>query len=224
MLLAEQIGTLASIARGPFVMQCAVGGGEEQFRVFDTSLRERATRFEATLDIVRALCRGETVTVTDGPWKIDRARIAPVPPEPLEVWIGAAAPRAVDRAARLGDAFLIGPEATPPEVAALVAELPRGVRAPRSRRRRASPCAATSTSRATDAEAASVADPIVERRLPRASTRRRSSSADRSGSPTRSPSLGDAGCTDVIVRHLADDQAAVLRSFEQLASVRTRLR
>ncbi|HEY5170108.1 MAG TPA: LLM class flavin-dependent oxidoreductase, partial [Acidimicrobiia bacterium] len=96
-LLAEQIGTLAAIARGPFVLQCAVGAGDEQFRVFDTSLRERAPRFEAALEIVRALCRGEAVTALDGPWKIERAHIAPVPPEPLEVWIGAASPRAIDR-------------------------------------------------------------------------------------------------------------------------------
>src|SRR4051812_34078855 len=64
-LLAEQIGTLASIAAGPFIMQCAVGGGDDQFRVFDTTLRDRALRFEATLDIARALWNGEEVTVTD---------------------------------------------------------------------------------------------------------------------------------------------------------------
>ncbi len=75
---------------------------------------------------------GETVTVTDGPWKIDRARIAPVPPEPLEVWIGGAAPPPIDRAARLGDAFLIGPEATPTQVARARADLSRRVRTPRS--------------------------------------------------------------------------------------------
>ena len=120
-LLAEQIGTLASIAQGPFIMQCAVGGGDEQFVAMSATLRERATRFEAALDIVRRLCAGEEVT-SDTPWSITKAKIAPVPPVPLEVWIGAAAPRAVDRAARLGDAFLIGPEATPPEVARLVEE------------------------------------------------------------------------------------------------------
>jgi len=119
-LVAEQIGTLASIARGPFVMQCAIGGGDDQFRVFGTTLRARAKRFEAALEIIRALCRGESVTVTDGPWTIDRAQIAPVPPEPLEVWIGAASPPAIDRAARMGDAFLIGPEATPAEVTAFL--------------------------------------------------------------------------------------------------------
>src|SRR5438067_1110159 len=51
---------------------------------------------------------------------IERARVAPMPPEPLEVWIGAAAPVAIDLAARLGDAFLIGPDATPAEVVQLV--------------------------------------------------------------------------------------------------------
>src|SRR6187549_1932430 len=61
-LLAEQIGTLASIAQGQFIMQCAVGGGDEQFVAMSTTLRDRATRFETALDIVRRLCSGEEVT------------------------------------------------------------------------------------------------------------------------------------------------------------------
>ncbi len=221
-LLAEQIGTLASVARGPFVVQCAVGGGEEQFRVFDTTLRERARRFEAALDILRALCRGESVTVKDGPWKIDRAQIAPVPPDPLEVWIGAVAPAAVDRAARLGDAFLIGPEATPPEVTTLV-QLYRDACARHGREPTRIAVRRDVHVAATDAEAAAVAGPIVERGY-----RGFDPSAVVFGGPDRVAdafaALGAQGCTDVIVRHLADDQAAVLRSFEQLARVHDRLR
>src|SRR4051794_26560085 len=118
-LLAEQIGTLASLADGPFVMQCALGGGADQFDALGVSIRQRPSRFEATLDIVRRLCAGEEVN-TESPFSISRARIAPIPPEPLEVWIGAAADVAIDRAARLGDAFLIGPEATPREVQTLI--------------------------------------------------------------------------------------------------------
>src|SRR3990172_4665160 len=30
-LAAEQLGTLASIAKGRFILQCAIGGGEHQF-------------------------------------------------------------------------------------------------------------------------------------------------------------------------------------------------
>jgi len=212
-LLAEQIGTLAAIARGPFIMQCGVGGGDEQFRVFDTSLRERATRFEAALDIVRALCRGESVTTVDGPWKIEQAQI---------VWIGAAAPRAVDRAARLGDAFLIGPEATPPEIDALVGTY-RDACARHGREPDRIAVRRDVHLAATDEEAATVAEPIVARGY-----RGFDRSALVVGGPGRAADalagLQASGCTDVIVRHLADEQDPVLRSFEQLATVRAALR
>ena len=220
-LLAEQIGTLAAIARGPFILQCAVGGGEEQFRVFDTALGERPTRFEAALEIVRALCRGESVSLVDGPWKIDRAHISPIPPEPLEVWIGGAAPRAVDRAARLGDAFLIGPEATPPEIDALVRTY-RDACARHGREPNRIAVRRDVHLAATDEQAATVADPIVARGY-----RGFDPSALVVGGPGRAgdafASLRASGCTDVIVRHLADDQDSVLRSFEQLAAVRAQL-
>jgi alkanesulfonate monooxygenase SsuD/methylene tetrahydromethanopterin reductase-like flavin-dependent oxidoreductase (luciferase family) len=219
-LLAEQIGTLAAIAGGPFILQCAVGGGEEQFRVFDTSLRDRAVRMEASLEIVQALCQGETVTVEVGPWKIDRARIAPLPPEPLQVWIGGSSARAIDRAARLGDAFLIGPEATPSEVETLVQTYrdacARHGREPRVAVRRDVHAART------DEAAEAVAGPIVARGY-----RGFDPSAVVVGGPERVAeafaALGSAGCTDVIVRHLAEDQDAVLGSFEQLGAVRTAL-
>ena len=58
-LLAEQIGTLASIARGPFIMQCAVGGGAEQFaRVRRRRAKRGASRFEAALDVDPPAVRG----------------------------------------------------------------------------------------------------------------------------------------------------------------------
>ena len=110
-LLAEQIGTLAAIASGRFIVQCALGGGAAQFDALGASLKTRPSRFEQTLDSVRRLSAGE---------EVDGVRIAPVPPEPLEIWIGGAAPPALDRAARLGDGFLAGPESTPDDARALI--------------------------------------------------------------------------------------------------------
>ena len=103
-LLAEQIGTLASIAAGRFVMQTAIGGGAEQFGALGVPLRGRAARFESGLDTVRRLLAGE---------EVDGARIAPVTPEPLEVWIGGTAEPAIDRAARLGDGWLANADGVP---------------------------------------------------------------------------------------------------------------
>src|SRR5262245_51049496 len=92
-LLAEQVGTLASIAQGPFILQCAVGAGAEQFDAFGLSLRDRRTRFEAALDVFRRLCAGEEVSM-ETPWKIERARIAAGPPEPGNVGVATWGPGA----------------------------------------------------------------------------------------------------------------------------------
>jgi alkanesulfonate monooxygenase SsuD/methylene tetrahydromethanopterin reductase-like flavin-dependent oxidoreductase (luciferase family) len=217
-LLAEQIGTLASIAAGPFVMQCALGGGADQFDAMGASMRTRPSRFEAALDIIRRLCAGEEVS-TETPYAIPRARIAPIPPEPLEVWIGGAAAPAVDRAARLGDAFLIGPEATPNEVGELV-----GMYWEACDRHGLTPNTIAVRRDvhvgADDADTRRVAGPIID--------------AGYRGFDPAAPVVGDVqavaaafaelgamGCTDVIIRHLADDHNEVLASFERLGAVRS---
>jgi len=110
-LLAEQIATLASIAPGPFVMQCGLGGDVRQGAGMGVPNRERVPRFEASLEILRALWAGDTVT-RDGPWSIEAARISPLPPQGVEVWIGAQVPAAIDRAARLGEGWLASPSLT----------------------------------------------------------------------------------------------------------------
>src|SRR5246127_3165138 len=61
-LVAEQIGTLASIAQGPFIMQCGLGYGEAQFAAMSANIKTRPSAFEESLDIVRRLLAGETVS------------------------------------------------------------------------------------------------------------------------------------------------------------------
>ena len=219
-LAAEQLGTLAAIHDGPFVLQCALGGGESQFAAMGTDVRFRPSRFEAALDIIRRLFAGETVDA-DGPFPVAGARISPVPPEPVDVWIGGAAPKAVERVARLGDGFLIGPEATPSEVRALI-----------DRYREA--CAAHDREPGTiairrdihvgadSADAERIAGPIVH-----AGYRGFDPSAPVWGSVAMVAdafaALGEMGGTDVIVRHLAEDHHEVLASIGRLAEVRRAL-
>ena len=111
-LLAEQVATLASIAAGPFILQCAIGPGDSQFRGMGVDPKHRPSRFEQSLDILRRLWAGETVSST-GRWSFEAARISPPPPEPVEIWIGATAEPAIDRAARLGDGWIASPHLTP---------------------------------------------------------------------------------------------------------------
>lgn len=219
-LAAEQLGTLAAIHDGPFVLQCAVGGGAAQFEALGADIKRRPSLFEAGLDVIRRLLAGEEVSM-ESPFRISRARIAPISPEPLSVWIGATAPVAVDRAARLGDAFLVGPEATPDEAQRLIDEYRERCdahgRAPRRIAIRRDVHVG-----ADAAEIARVAQPIIDRGY-----RGFDPSAPVVG---QTAAVGDAfaafgamGYTDIIVRHLADDQAAVLASFERLGTVRASL-
>ena len=110
-LVAEQVGTLASVASGRFIMQCAIGRGAREFAGFGVNIRHRPSLFEEGLDIVRRLLAGETVS-SAGRYQVEAASISPLPAEPVEVWIGGSVEASIDRAARLGDAWLAGPELT----------------------------------------------------------------------------------------------------------------
>lgn len=110
-LAAEQIATLACITRGRFIMQCGLGWGDAEFRAMGANIRHRPSAFEESLACLRALWRGESVSL-DGRWKFEDASISPLPPSTIEVWIGASAPVAIDRAAKLGDCWLADPAMT----------------------------------------------------------------------------------------------------------------
>src|SRR4029453_6638575 len=59
-LVAEQIGTLAAVAQGPFIMQCGLGWGDDRFAAMGANMKTRPSAFEEALDIVRRLLAGET--------------------------------------------------------------------------------------------------------------------------------------------------------------------
>src|SRR5262247_3253726 len=56
-LVAEQVGTLASVARGRFIFQCGLGYDEAQFAAMGTSLKYRPSAFEESFSIVQRLPR-----------------------------------------------------------------------------------------------------------------------------------------------------------------------
>lgn len=218
---AEQLGTLSAVAPGRFVLQCAVGGGDAQFAALGISMRERAHRFELALDVIRRLLAGEEVSEPDGPFRIEGARVTPVPPEPLEVWIGATAPRAIDRAARLGDGWMANADVVPTE-AARQAEQYRSACATHGREPGVVAIRRDVHVGADAADAARVTGPVVAAGYrgfrPEAIT---SGGIEEVADALRAYAV--MGYTDVIVRHLAEDQGEVLRSLERLAEVRAAL-
>lgn len=216
-LLAEQVGTLASLHEGPFVMQCAVGGGEQQFAAMGADPRTRGRRFEEALTVVQRLLGGEEVSAP-GPFGISGARIAPVPPEPVEVWIGASAPPAIDRAARMGDAWLAGPELTLDDARDQLGRY----RDSCERHGRTPTCVPIRR----DVFVGSSPDDVDRHARPVVEAGYRGFDPDAlvvGTVPEVAEQLrryGELGFTDVLVRQLVDDQAAALASLERISEVK----
>ena len=216
-LAAEQIGTLAAIAQGPFIMQCGLGWGEARFAAMGANYRTRPSAFEEALDIVRRLLAGETVSASRR-FRVAQARLALRPAEPVEVWIGASAEPAIDRAARLAEGWIASPGLTPEEARAQ-ADFYRERCAAYGR----PPGAVVLRRDVYVGETLSEAQAVLEHALGRG-YRGIAPQALIAGAPgevaERFRNFEDIGYTDILVRHLTNDQPKVLASIERLAAVR----
>lgn len=106
-LMAEQIGTLASIAQGPFIVQTGIGHDSPEGAAMNMTVPHRGRHADVVIPFIDALLAGETVT--EPALGVVDAVISPTPPEPVRWWIGAMSAPGIDRAARLGGAWYGGP-------------------------------------------------------------------------------------------------------------------
>src|SRR5215469_706793 len=111
-LVAEQVGTLASIAKGRFIFQCGLGDDQQQFDAMGADIRQRPSAFEEAFDVIKRLLAGEEARASRR-FRVAPTRLALRPAEPVEYWIGASAEPAIDRAARIGDGWLASPRLIP---------------------------------------------------------------------------------------------------------------
>ena len=217
--LAEQVGTLASLAAGPFIMQCGLGD-ERQGRAMGIDMSRRVGMFVASINTLRALWRGESV---DEPryWNISQAKISPLPAEPVDIWVGAAADKAVERTARIAEGWLASPGLTPAQAGEAAirykqycAEYGRTPTATAIRR--------DIYIGASSEAARQVVEPYIE-----GGYRGMSPEALMFGSVEEVAEqikvLEGQGYTDVIVRNLSADQGQCLDTIHRLAEVKARL-
>jgi len=223
-LLAEQIGTLASIHTGQFIVQTGLGGRAPDFAAMGKSMRTRVGDFEETFRVVDALLAGETVSSER--FGIVDAQIAPRPMERVEWWFGTGADPGLARAARCGAAWYASPGLSfdaGRELAARYREhhstVQRdGVTAgePKLVLRQDAVIAATSE-RARD-----LAQPILERGY-RGIAPENLAIGSVDEVTERFASWRDAGFTDVSVRQMSVPQEAALESLALLGEVREAL-
>jgi alkanesulfonate monooxygenase SsuD/methylene tetrahydromethanopterin reductase-like flavin-dependent oxidoreductase (luciferase family) len=114
--VAEQVATLDVICGGRFIFGVGLGYRPEEFSAFDVDTKIRVSRFVEVLEVARRLWTEDEVTHEGRHFHLSKAALTLKPmqrPHP-PVWIAASGDPAVERAARLGDAWLINPHASLP--------------------------------------------------------------------------------------------------------------
>jgi alkanesulfonate monooxygenase SsuD/methylene tetrahydromethanopterin reductase-like flavin-dependent oxidoreductase (luciferase family) len=215
-LLAEQVGTLAALAEGPFAVIVAAGDEEQQFSPFGVSLKSRPGRLEEHMTILRRLLAGERLTFEGRYHKLQDAAISPLPPQPVPIWIGASARPALERAGRMADAWIAAPSVFGEQLEVAIkvyAEAATAAgREPRLTIRRDIYVGET------DADAEAATGPILERGY-----RGFRPESLVIGGPERVAeefaALAEMGFEHVLVRHVVSDQNLVLDSYRRLGHI-----
>jgi alkanesulfonate monooxygenase SsuD/methylene tetrahydromethanopterin reductase-like flavin-dependent oxidoreductase (luciferase family) len=218
-LMAEQIGTLAAMAEGPFVVQTGLGGGSAQFGAMGARLTNRGELLEEGIRLVQALLAGEKVS--SARWGIDGAQIAPLPPHGIEWWIGGAAKPALDRAARLGDCWYGNADLTP-ATAVTVIDAYREACARHDRSPNRVPIRKDVFVADSAAEGEKVGDALMAAGY-RGFDRAAVAYGDPDSVAEQLAPFEAIGCTDIIIRTMPAPRHAAARSVELTGEVRARL-
>jgi probable F420-dependent oxidoreductase len=119
MMVAEEAAMVDMISGGRLILGLGAGYAPEEFAAFGVSLKERGGRLEESARLLHRLWTEENVTHRGKYYQLDNATVAPRPlqrPRP-PIWFGAWVEPALRRAARLGNAWLVGPSANLKEIA-----------------------------------------------------------------------------------------------------------
>lgn len=119
LMVAEEGAMVDMISGGRLILGVGAGYAPEEFAAFGYALKERGSRLEEGAALLSRLWTEEHVTHRGKHYQLYDATVAPRPvqrPRP-PIWFGAWAEAAIRRAARLGDAWFVGPSASLTEIA-----------------------------------------------------------------------------------------------------------
>ncbi|TVR26234.1 MAG: LLM class flavin-dependent oxidoreductase [Ilumatobacter sp.] len=109
--VAEQVAMLDELSGGRISLGVGLGWWPLEYEAHGSVFRERGARMEESLGILRRLWNETDVAVDGEFWSFPAITVHPRPvqePHP-PLWVAGVAEAAIDRAARLGDAWLCGP-------------------------------------------------------------------------------------------------------------------
>ena len=109
--MAEQVATIDELSGGRISLGVGLGWWPLEYQVHGSSFEHRGARLDEALRILRLAWSGEPVSFDGRFWQFPELSVHPQPIQPggPPLWVAGVAAAAVERAARLGDAWLCGP-------------------------------------------------------------------------------------------------------------------
>ncbi len=109
--VAEEWATLDVLSEGRAALGVGLGYRPEEFGAFGVPIAERAARMAESVRLIRRLWTGERVSYKGKFYSVEDAGISirPVQSNGPPIWLAAQVDAAIQRAARLGDGWLIVP-------------------------------------------------------------------------------------------------------------------
>jgi probable F420-dependent oxidoreductase len=107
-LVAKQAAELQLLSGNRFRMGIGTGWNWVEYRALGVPWSERAARLEEQVAVLRELfSRPRGVTFKGTYHDLERVSVNPLPSAPPEIWFGGGVTAVFDRAARLGDGFIV---------------------------------------------------------------------------------------------------------------------
>jgi probable F420-dependent oxidoreductase len=120
-LVAKQLASLAGLAPARVLPVFGLQPAQPAERaLFPVPSGQRAAVFDESLTLLRLLLTTQTVSFQGEFFTVSDASIGPLPPKPLDIWLGGSAPGGLQRVGRLADGWL-GSLLTPAEARAAIA-------------------------------------------------------------------------------------------------------
>jgi alkanesulfonate monooxygenase SsuD/methylene tetrahydromethanopterin reductase-like flavin-dependent oxidoreductase (luciferase family) len=105
--VARQLASMARIAPGRLIFGVGIGGEDpHEMEVCGVNPRRRGVRANESLEIIRGLLKGETVTFSGLEFDVTDAIIKPTPKIPIPVIVGGRSDAALTRAARFSEGWI----------------------------------------------------------------------------------------------------------------------
>jgi probable F420-dependent oxidoreductase len=120
--VAKTVATAAVISGNRVALGAGAGWMREEFDLEGVDFASRGRRYDEMIEVLRKLWRGGMVEHHGEHFDFERLELAPVPSEPIPIYVGGHSEAALRRAARLGDGW-IGTGATPDEIPGLLKTL-----------------------------------------------------------------------------------------------------